>query len=301
MLPNFLIIGAQKSASSFVHQCLREHPDVFMPQGEVRFFEDPQYLQSDISQFEELFRNVSLKKMIGIKRPNLLAKPECLERVHKHLPEAKLVLILRNPVDRAISAYFWYMKIGLLPIRPVEEGLGKIINGEYRDLYPRSDEIIDYGFYHRHIMRYLNYFDRNQMLIMLQRAFKVNTLEALRQVYRFLEIDDGFVPRSLNRKPKRAVYSLTRLRVLNMRRNAYPFILARKNDRTKLFYHKQTLSDMSINGMVVLTDRLLFAPICNNSKPKLSPNLISRLYSIYKEDIDELEDFLDQELTEWKV
>ena len=53
MLPNFIIIiGAEKSATTFLHECLSEHPEVFMPSAEIPFFEDPDYGQSDIKAFE---------------------------------------------------------------------------------------------------------------------------------------------------------------------------------------------------------------------------------------------------------
>jgi len=48
MLPNFLVIGAQKSGTSFIYNCTREHPDIFAPANEVRFFENPEYLQTDL-------------------------------------------------------------------------------------------------------------------------------------------------------------------------------------------------------------------------------------------------------------
>ena len=76
MLPNFVIIGAQKSGSTFALRCLGEHPEVFMPTGETRFFEDPEYLRHDISDLEAIFRDASHKKALGIKRPDYLAKPE---------------------------------------------------------------------------------------------------------------------------------------------------------------------------------------------------------------------------------
>lgn len=105
MLPNFLIIGAQKSATTFLLRCLREHPDVFVPSGEIPFFEDPDYSQGDIESFARLFARGCHKKAVGLKRPNYLHKPECPERIHRHIPSARLIVILRDPIERAISAY----------------------------------------------------------------------------------------------------------------------------------------------------------------------------------------------------
>ncbi len=299
MLPNFLIIGAQRAGSTFVHECLEEHPDVFMVPGEISFFEDPDYLQSNINQFEELFDNVSQEKAIGIKRPAYLPKPECPERIYKHMPNAKLIVILRNPVERAISAYFHQMRNSFIPIKPVEEGMTKVINGEYKDSYPRSKEIIDFGFYHQHLMRYLRYFDTNQILVMLYSDIKVSPLESVKQIYRFLEINDEYIPKALKSKPQSSLYSLTRLRTLAI---SNPFIYTYNKDRTRLYVkQRQTLLGRLINRMVSLTDGLLLSRICSNSKPELSTNLKNRLFKIYEEDINRLEDFLGRKLTNWKL
>ena len=95
-LPDFVIIGAQKSASSFMQLCLADHPDIYIPEGETPFFESPDYEQGDIHEIEELFEGRS-EKCLGIKRPNYIGKAEVPNRILKHLPNAKLIAILRNP------------------------------------------------------------------------------------------------------------------------------------------------------------------------------------------------------------
>ena len=172
-VPNFLIIGAEKSASTYVHACLKEHPEIFMPPDEISFFEDPEYSPNRIHEFTKLFDEIDTKKRaIGIKRPDYLGVWECSERIHRHLPDAKLIVILRDPMDRAISAYFHNMKMGLAPILDVNLGLTKIIDGEYADTYPRNDQIVEFGLYFKHLTHYLTFFDKNQMLIMLHNDFK---------------------------------------------------------------------------------------------------------------------------------
>jgi hypothetical protein len=299
MFLNFLIIGAQKSGTTFVHKCLREHPDVFMPARETMFFENPEYLQTDLAQFEALFRKVCQEKAIGIKRPDYLAKPECPSRIYQHLPSAKLLVILRHPVERAVSAYFHLMKGSFIPITPAEEGLTQILDGAYQDLYPKSKEIIEYGFYYKHLLRYLNYFEKSQILIMLLDTIKRNPLVSIQQVYRFIEVDDGYIAPSLKvRIPRNSgIYSLTRLKFLS---SCNRFMYMYNPDRTKRYYKQSKPLNKVINEIVVGTDRLLLAPLCYNSKPQLSSSLKHRLYEIYQDDIDGLEELLRQPLTAWK-
>jgi len=297
MLPNFLIIGAQRSATTFVHKCLEDHPNIFMPPKEKAFFENPYYFQKDFNEFEKLFENVS-QKAIGIKRPNYLGKIECPERIYQYIPNAKLIVILRNPVERAVSAYFHQMKSGFIPIKPVEKGLLSVINRRYDKMYPRSKEIIEFGLYHQHLMRYLSYFKKDQIFVILYSDIKAHPLKSIQNIYRFLKVDDDYIPKTLKSKQNPGVYSLTRLRLLNMR---HRFISIYNEDKTARYGKKQkTEFDRLIDRLILLIDRKLLSRICKNSRLKLSAKLSRSLFKIYEEDINGLEDFLGRKLTHWK-
>ena len=300
MLPNFLIIGAQKAGSTFAHKCIREHPDVFMPRYEIAFFEDPHYSRNDFSQFEVVFDAVRNEKAIGIKRPDYLARPECPERIYKHIPNAKLIVVLRNPIDRAISAYYWFMQVGIIPIRPIEEGLPDIVSGSYDVRCPKAREIVDYGFYYKHLSRYLRCFERSQLWIGFQNDFRADPQQALEQIYRFLEIDESYVAQALTKRPKQSVYSLTRLKWLSMvnRRFFYSYTFDKNNmvalrpvdgKLSKLFYYA-----------LVAVDRYLLAAIVDNTRPKRDVYIRNLLSEIYRKDIEALERLLGRELMLWK-
>jgi hypothetical protein len=299
MLPNFLIIGAQKAGTTFIQKCAREHPDVFSPAKEVRFFEDPDYLQTDFKQFEALFDKVSHEKAIGIKRPDYLARPECPERIYRHLPQAKLILVLRNPVERALSAYFHQMTRGFLPIKSAEEGLMKIVKGDYKEAYPKSAEIIEYGFYHHYLARYLNYFDREQLCIILFEAMKKDPFETMKRIYNFIGVNDHYIPPSLSlkRKHNSSIYSLTRLKLLTL---SNPFIYTYNSTRTKVVQKQAHLWSKAIGETIAWLDKVSLKLICSNHKPQLSPELAESLYKIYEEDVNKLEVLLGQSLGQWK-
>src|SRR3954453_11545774 len=108
-MPSFVVIGAQKSASTFLQTCLADHPDVFMPKGELAFFESPDYERATLTDLRRLFEG-RLERRLGFKRPNYLCKPEVPARLAKDLPDALLLSVLRKPLDRAISAYFHYIR-----------------------------------------------------------------------------------------------------------------------------------------------------------------------------------------------
>jgi len=125
----FAIIGAQKSATTFVQRCLQAHPNVFLPSGELAAFEDPDYASFDAEAFDEHFaagRNVNA---IGLKRPNYLHQADVPTRLYRHLPHAKLIVVLRDPIHRAISAYFHQVRHGFAPAKEINTGLLAILDG----------------------------------------------------------------------------------------------------------------------------------------------------------------------------
>jgi hypothetical protein len=96
---------------------------------------------------------------------NYLHKPECPERIHRHIPHAKLIVVLRDPVDRAVSAYYHQVKMGFAPLKSVNRGLLEIIYAGHTERYRRSAEVIGYGFYHKQLRCYLEFFRIEQMLV----------------------------------------------------------------------------------------------------------------------------------------
>ena len=96
-----------------------------MPGDEVDFFENPTYSSEKIFELEKLLTSAKDEKIIGIKRADYLARPECPAHLAKHIPKAKLIAILREPIARLVSAYYWYMKLNYLPLAPLNEGVLK--------------------------------------------------------------------------------------------------------------------------------------------------------------------------------
>jgi hypothetical protein len=300
MYPNFLIIGAQKSASTFVHECVREHPDVFMPRDEVAYFQDPDYLESSLASFKSLFAPVKAEKAIGIKCPDYLSRPECPERISLHIPEAKLIVVLRNPVERAISAYYWYIQVGIIPARPLNEGMLDLINGAYDRLFPRAKEIIKYGFYHENLQNYLRFFKREQILILMQTDIKASPRKFVSQIYRFLDVDDGYVPKALERQPKQAVYSIARLKWLSMANRLFFYDYRVDANNMMSLYPVENRFYRLCYYIFLGVDRYFLSFVFRNDREKLTEDLRKSLVGIYRDDIEALEKYLGQELTNWK-
>ena len=112
-LPNFLIVGCQKAGTTWLANRIRQHPDIFLCDHEIHFFDKDYNYGKGIGWYREHFAGAGGAKAVGERTPdyfwtNGLRTEGHLPEVHRNigevLPEAKLVVILRDPVERAISA-----------------------------------------------------------------------------------------------------------------------------------------------------------------------------------------------------
>ena len=294
MLPNFVIIGAQKSASTYAHLALRKHPDVYMPGGETPFFENPHFTVRDPRPLTKLFAHTSAP-LRGIKRPNYLAEPEVPSRIRLLLPEARLIAILREPISRFLSAYHYYMKIGVFPVLPVAQALPRLLVGETFGS-PYAHELLEYGRYATHLRRYLRIFPEEQMLVLLQEDFTVNPHQTLNGMTEFLGARQfKNLPRIS--RDNAGLYSLPRLRFLRSRNR----FLFHYDPAEPAFRERSGVAKYLAAGAITAIDRIVLAHFLRNEKPQLAAPLMSQLQDFYGPEIDALEAMLGRSLQAWRA
>ncbi len=292
MLPNLIVIGAQKSASTFIQDCLAEHPDVYMLNGETPAFESPDYEAGALNALEKAFEGKS-QAVLAIKRPCYVGKNEVPQRIFEHLPHAKLLAILRDPVDRAVSAYYHNIKYGFIPNIDIEIGMRKILLGEYQKKYPRSSEIIEFGFYYKHLNHYRHFFERNQLCILFHKDILGDRLGNVRKVYEYLGIDSQFIPSALKTHPNDAVYQPARLAFLRLQN---PILYRYSADRMRLFSKRHNPLGKMLGKAISSFDRRILSNLLGNQRPEISQSLKLELYSVYNEDISNLEKLINRKL-----
>ncbi len=213
-LPDFIIVGAYKSGTSSLYSYLSQHPEVHPSwHKEVHFFDlnfhkGPMWYRSHFP----LTSFLRIKGMItGEASPYYMFHPHAAKRIKDLLPDIKLIFILRNPVDRAISHYFHEVKANRESLL-LEEALEKEkerIDQEYKVLL--SNPLYDgqayqhfsykkRGIYIDQILEYDNFFFSNQMLFLKSEDLFLNPLMTLKQVFRFIDIESNFMPGDL--KPR---------------------------------------------------------------------------------------------------
>ena len=267
LLPNLVIIGAQKSASTFAQQIIADHPEVSMPGSEETYFEDPDFHERPLSELTRRFEGTT-EKVRGIKRPNYIGKAEVPGRIAKILPESKLIAVLRNPVDRAIAAYLHQVRFGTSPLMRLDAVMRELVEGAGElPGYKRSREILEFGKYHKYLSMYRTYLETGRLLVLLHDDILRDPRGCIRTCYQFLEVDPSFEPPSLHSRPMAAVNNPLRIKVLAARN---PLMFVYDPDRTRLYPRKMNVLQYTLAGGLTVLDRYILAPILPNAKPRLS-------------------------------
>lgn len=193
-LPSFLCIGAPKCATTWLFQCLDEHPDVFVPDfKEINFFTTSRwghdYDTKGIDYYARLFAAARPEQVIGDFSPNLLQDPFAPERVEALISEARLVLMIRNPMERTRSHYHYVRN------RTHYDGysLLEILEDPSRD--PAG--FLWQGLYGQQLERWLERFSMDQFLVIEAERVRDEPHEVFRSVCAFVGADISFAPSSL--------------------------------------------------------------------------------------------------------
>lgn len=209
VLPNYIIIGAQKSGTSSLFYYLSQHPQVVNSnRKEVHYF-DKNYHRS-VSWYKQHFPfkfNIKPGYAVGEATPSYLFHPFAAERIYKLLPDAKLIVVLRHPVERVISQYFQAVRKNnehrpLMQALQEEEEEERIIFGilSKNELTVPKDTFVLYkarSRYAEQLERYYNFFPREQLLILSAKALLNTPNETLKKVYSFLNINEDFYIREM--------------------------------------------------------------------------------------------------------
>jgi hypothetical protein len=293
---NFIIIGAQKSASTYLQYCLSQHPNIYMHKHEVPIFEDPDFSAFSEYYFDSMFNGRS-EERLGIKRPNYMGRPEAPPRICRTVPSAKLIAVLRNPIDRALSAYYYYMAGSYIPLVDPEMGLRDLMAGRYKDNYKRAHEILEFGKYYKYVSMYEHFLNNNRMLLVKQEDLQKKREETLEQTFRFLGVDPSFRPHRLQIRRQPGHYTMLSQRIMRLA-GAISF---RKDAENTRAFAKDQLALRLIGKSLFGVCRLLSDKVLYKKKPTLSEGLRKSLYEYYEQDIAELEALTGWQLSDWKA
>lgn len=295
-LPNFLVIGAQRGGSTWLHRHLRAHPDVFMPPREEGYFDDPFYAGRDERWLRALFAGADEYPARGFRESLWIARPECPERIAHDLPGVRLLASLREPVSRTVSTYFHYIGLGLAPVVPLNQGLRELMAGRWEADHPAAGHILEYSHYGPQLERLLAHHDRNHLLVLVNEEVRADPHSALARSYEFVGVDPTFRPPDLDDATNSGTRRLARLRI---RRAANRFVFRSSHDSPSGWYVDDRFLPRALSAVATRFEQRVASRFLPERPHDLDPVLRAELERRFAPDVAAVEDFLGRRLPAW--
>lgn len=237
-LPTFVVIGAAKSGTTSLHEYLKQHPDVFMsPVKEPNYFSfagrpprfrgpDDDGLACEASadrlrvakyaasvwreeDYARLFARARRQTAVGESSVSYMYFPEAAERLRASLPDVRLVALLRHPADRAYSKFMQFAGEGCEPLEDFDAALAaedeRVRRGWSPTWFYRRR-----GLYHAQLERFYDRFGPDRIRVFLYEDFASNPQRVLSEIFRFIGVDDRFVPDTARRHNRSSLRRLPR-------------------------------------------------------------------------------------------
>jgi Sulfotransferase family len=297
-LPNFLVLGTAKAGTSSLYVYLKQHPDVYLsPTTEPNFFAhegrdlnfrgpgDLKYIWDDslVATYEDYckqFAGVDRERAIGEVSTHNLYDAQAPALIKRYLPNVKMIAMLRQPAERAFSAFAHMVRDGREETRDFRAALARE-QARIRDNWEPLWHYKSMGFYGAQLSRFYEIFNRNQIRAYIYDDFVARPLEIMQDIFDFIGVDPTFAPEM---SEKYNVSTMARSRQLHeMMMNKSPvrsalrsMVPARARSRIRSF---------------ILTR--------NGKRLRLAPDERCELMNVYREDIGLLERLVDRDLSHW--
>jgi hypothetical protein len=291
-LPTFLIVGVQKAGTTSIYNYLQEHPQVFMSLvKETNFLEQdwetfPPEKQNKngiitIEDYAALFANVRDEIAIGEASPNYLFHYQSsAARIKKYVPNARLIVVLRNPIERAYSDYLMHIRDAI--------GSQVISFSEQIDKKAHKSFIIRKGFYATPLKYYLEHFSTEQIKVYLYDDLIRDSEQFMQDFYTYIGVDPNFKP-DVTQKVQQAKVP---------KNQTIHNLLQRKNPlRTFAANSLKTIMPLEIRQNI--RDRLINFNSQSKKAVPLSTEDRQKLITLYRQDILQLQDLIDRDLSSW--
>ena len=201
--PNLFIVGAQKAGTSSIHEYLNQHPQIFMsPLKEPGFFHGSvsKYTEPYVIRNEEIYLNQFKKANNEIfvgESTSYLQDPNSPKLIAEKITDCKIIIVLRNPIDRVFSHYFHHVRSGIEK-RSFSEMIREDsfvdyeLNCKYNEKNRNIPNIIQRGFYSDQISRYCDKFGENNVKIFIYEEFNKNYRKLIKDLLKFLGLNLNF-------------------------------------------------------------------------------------------------------------
>jgi hypothetical protein len=285
--PNYFIVGTAKAGTTSIFNVLLKHPEVYVPQNkETYYFGEYNYPDSRIEHLHEykaIFDAAPEDNVCVEVSTSYLYSKNAAQQIKAYNPDARIIMILRNPVDRAFSHYLYKLKTDKEKYMSFEEALTAEQNRIEKN-WPYGYHYASMGFYYDQVSRYLERFVRSNILILFFDDLKNNPYEFYHQMFQFLMVDEEV---SINYEKKYNISGMFRSKLLMKLLNTDNILknTAKRIVPTRYRRHVSgRLKDLNIN---------------RKKKYQIKPETRNHLCDLFFNDLKKLEALLDTDLSAW--
>lgn len=283
MEPNFFIVGAPKSATTNISYYLKQHPEIlisklnepyyFCKYDVARDFKRESMIWNE-KDYLKLFDTKNKVTMLGEATPAYFHSPSAAKKIKERFPESKIIICLRNPIERSFSSYL-SLKLSMNEKKEfseiIESHLELIKNNKF-DIY----NCIEPGFYSIHLERYLKYFKKESIKIIIFEEYINNIFYEINKLFEFLNV------KKLER-------------IKNEKKFSYRIP---KNNIASICYNNKKIRKLFIKFVPTtfrqkVGDSLLLK---EGNKPKIIQKDRQKLINVYFKDVKNLERILNRKL-----
>lgn len=306
---DFIGIGAQKAATTWIYNCLIEHPEICGAREkeggvtkELHYFHkkrslpfeknkeelDPSSIETKgLEEYKKYFSHCSPDKLKGEFTPCYLYYPEAPKLIKQYFPQIKIIVCLRNPIERAYSQYIHEVQQDkYIYERDLDKNLKDI---SFKQAIKEEPEFLERGLYYKQLRRYYRLFPEVNILPLIYEDIQKDSLKFIQRIYDFLEVDDKFVPKQVDIK-------------INTRKDKMSFLSRIIHMRIRPLLKKWKIGK-KISLPPAVRKRIFFLLENKNrssSKNEIPSKLRTELKEFYKKDIEKLEDLIKRDLSHWK-
>jgi hypothetical protein len=284
--PNFFIVGAPKAGTTSLYEYLKDVPGIYMsPVKEPSYFsyikriEKPSKTKEIKSSDEylKLFDGAKEEKILGEASPLYLSFPGVAQEIYNNVPNAKILISLRDPIERLFSSYLMHYRLGNFQVS-FHDQINEAINAKEGSVWKHG--WLERSFYFKDVKKYLDIFGTKQVKIIIFEEWIKNPIDTINKILNFLEIN----------------YTVT-----SFEEETYnPFVVAR-GSVAKYIFQNRKLMDFAQKHIPSSTRRILKNKVLSKKqeKPKMEERDKKILINFYKDDVRKLENLLGTKLP-WK-
>lgn len=285
--PNFFIVGTPKAGTTSLYHYLEEHPEVFMsPIKETNYFSYDEIKNqglyyneehiSSIVEYENQFKEVKNEKAIGEASVSYLFYDTVPRKIKEFNPDARIIMILRNPIDRAFSHYLMDSRLGFTN-RSLEAIIDNNDKSAKNQLY--YQQYISIGLYYDQVKRYLDIFGEKNVKVFMYEDIVTDIRGVIREIYNFLQVDTRY---NANTEKKHNVF------------------LAPKNPLIQKLYASKAIRGITkkifSSGLQSKIKNTFFS---KEKKPILDIGLKTKMLDLFRGDIQKTAALINRDLSNW--